>query len=107
MFSMSSNDRQGGKSRRSFLRNVVGGLALAIPAIQELSTPAQAAKPTPCLAACESVYAVYKGHDCGRHSGSCPTGKTTRCIGTYYFYCTCSGQFCFSEFDDEGPCKGN
>jgi len=35
------------------------------------------------------------------------TGKTTRCIGTYYFYCTCSGQFCFSEFDDEGPCKGN
>ena len=30
-----------------------------------------------------------------------------RIVGTYYFYCTCSGQFCFSEFDDEGPCKGN
>lgn len=89
-------------SRRVFTKRLVGGLAIAVPALRVLaSTSPAAAEPSCCSG---TVHLVSQGHDCGRYSNTCPSGTGQRCIHTYYVYCT-SGAFCRSLFDDDGPCR--
>jgi hypothetical protein len=92
-------------SRRSFIRFFAGGLAVAVPSLYTL-TSAFAATPA-CAATCQTVYAVYRGQNCGRFAGTCPQGNNRNCIGHYDFYCTCSGQYCFSTYPNLGPCGGD
>lgn len=94
---------EGGTDRRSFMKVLMGGIAVAIPAFSMLAT-ASPAHASPLV--CEEVYIEYEGHSCGRYDGSCPAGNTTNCVGIYYARCTCWGIVCYTFTDNEGRCSG-
>jgi hypothetical protein len=83
------------RNRRSFLRNVLAGLFMAVPAIRALWA-AEPASADPAHAHCASgnTYVVYRGHYC--YCG--------RMIGVYFVYCKVCGDVCRGFTDDEGPC---
>lgn len=59
--------------RRTFLRSLAAGVAIAIPAVRVLASGSQAsAKVIPHAAECSSVHEVYKGHHCTAGGTGCP-----------------------------------
>jgi hypothetical protein len=114
--------RGSASTRRVFIGRLVGGLAIAVPAIRVLgsSTPASAQtrahthvaggpSPDSCTGSCNpcsSFYVVYNGHNCGSIKGSCPTtGPFNECVGYYTKYSSIiRGYVCGTFTDAEGPC---
>jgi hypothetical protein len=83
------------RNRRSFLKNVLAGLFVAVPAIRNLWR-AQPALADPAHRHCASgnTYVTYYGHFC--YCG--------RMIGLYIIFCKICGDQCGSFTDDEGSC---
>jgi hypothetical protein len=115
--SESQSQRHAATSRRVFVRRVVGGLAIAVPAFRVLGSSTRAsagttAKSVPqicdqgCPDPCAKVHIEYKGHYCSLtpFSSTCGPGKGGTCYGRYVAYSTTTGQECYSFEDDEGPC---
>jgi hypothetical protein len=111
-----------GGSRRSFIKRMVGGLAIAVPAFRVLLSPSPASADTPrsqpadvpetCsggCSICSKVYVKYNGHKCqpyGIRTCPPPPGGGT-CIGYYTIYSAIvTGFVCGSFEDNEGPCRG-
>jgi hypothetical protein len=113
----------GRSSRRVFIRRVIGGLAIAVPAFGALlkSSPAPAEtlhasgaltpgsgprQINPCGPG--NTYTVYEGHKCqpyGISTCPAPPGGGT-CIGYYSVYSRVDGTLCSTYTDNEGPCRG-
>lgn len=112
-------------NRRVFMRRVLGGIAIAVPAFRVLASSAvasadtlkvpqgsaptaQACAATPdagCPGPCSKTYVKYNGHSCGGNPLSCPTGAVAFCIGHYTIYSAIiTGYVCGTFTDDEGPC---
>ena len=97
-------------TRRTFFRRLGAGLTVAVPSLYGLvhASPASAdedkrSSDSPLPGPCTYTYTVYQGHDCGPRT-SCPYGNDSNCIGVYYRYSRVTGQFCGSDYVNEGRC---
>jgi ferredoxin len=88
-------------NRRSFVRTLAGGIAVAVPAFGVL---ASAAPPAWAYVPCTATHEDYDGHSCGVLSNICPTGEVLTCIGHYTVYDNKLGIVCRTFTDDEGYC---
>lgn len=87
-------------SRRTFIQRLLASLAIGVPAFRILTETPNAHADNCAEAVCETVYLVYRGHNCGARE-NCPSGTRNNCVGYYDAYCTCSGQYCWSISDTE------
>lgn len=83
--------RPRGGSRRTFLKRIGAGLAIAVPAFRVLldSGPAFAA------GRCEFTYNVYIGHYCSSGGGPCNSCVGPgNCVGEYEKFDADTGHYC-------------
>jgi hypothetical protein len=94
-------------SRRTFIRRLIGGLAIAVPALRVLASSAPASA-SPDVRPCVKTYVVYEGHYCtSTGTSSCVTGdESGDCIGNYVVRDTYTGQICrrFTDVECRGCC---
>lgn len=91
--------RRDQSTRRTFMRRVIGGLAIAIPGFGVLvgTVPASAASRMPCN------YVKLIRQYCGNlPEGRCPVGDDHKCIQWWGVYNN-SG-LCYEYSEDVGPC---
>jgi hypothetical protein len=91
--------------RRSFLRTLIGGIGIAVPAIAVLgASPASASRRVPRINPCSSVYRKLIGNDCNGQP-TCPVGYGAECITTYAYISRIDGRVCSTFSDNTGPCQ--
>lgn len=97
------NRTRANDSRRTFLRNVLASLGIAVPALRMLASgsAASASEASPNIDPCAKVYEQYQGHGCTTSTwGTCPAGALDGdCVGLYYLRSTYTGEVC-GEFTD-------
>jgi len=107
----SSTASRSDSSRRTFLRGLAAGVAVALPAVRVLASGPQAsAKVTaiPNINPCSKTHTKYIGHYCTWGGGStCPAGDAGECVGEYVIYSSITGAVCGRFTDNEGPCGTN
>jgi hypothetical protein len=97
-----------GSDRRTFLRSLAAGVAIAVPAVRVLASGPQAsAKVIPHAAECSSTHEVYHGHTCTAGGTGCPVGDAGSCIGHWSVVSNITGRVCSTFVDNEGPCGTN
>jgi hypothetical protein len=92
------NRRVVSSTRRTFIKRVIGGLAIAVPGFRVLAGATPASADT---GSCSFIQ--YVGHTCGTKK-TCPVGNTKTCWAWYKVYDQ-YGNFCYEFRDNEGPCK--
>jgi hypothetical protein len=91
--------------RRSFLRTLIGGIGIAVPAISVLSASrASASTAVPTINPCTKTYLTLLGISCGGVAGSCPVGSGFECVAEWERRSAITGQSCGIFFTNEGPC---
>ncbi len=108
--SASPDDPQGsrGHTRRSFIRRVAGGLAIAVPAFRVLAGAGSASAANPCA----KTHDTYTGHYCSNTgtNGCNFNVHTGSCIGEYTVYsATQTGYVCgyYTDVECEVCCHNS
>jgi hypothetical protein len=97
-------------SRRTFLGRLMGGLAIAVPAVRVLaSAPSAAAKSSaiPNINPCSKVYLVILDTWCSTGQAGCPSGSAGTCSQEIEERSATTGQSCGSYIRQVGRCGTN
>ena len=93
-----------GSTRRTFLRSLVGGVGIAIPAFGALVA---AAPPALAVNPCSSVRVHLVTQWCSAGGSGCPVGNAGTCTQEWQRTSTITGQSCGVFYTNVGPCGTN
>jgi hypothetical protein len=96
-------------SRRTFLRRLMGGVAIAVPAMRVLASAPSAAASSdiPHINPCSKVYLVILDSWCSTGQAGCPAGSAGTCSQEIQERSATTGQSCGTYIRQVGRCGSN
>jgi len=97
-----------GTPRRTFIRGLLTGVGIAIPAFGVLvSAPQPAAAAIPNINPCTKTYRTLLDQWCSLGGGPCSVGSGGTCVQQWQRRSVLTGQSCGTYLADAGPCGVN
>lgn len=90
--------------RRSFLKGLVGGLAVGGTALGVLASESPASAAVPQIDPCAKVYRTILDTYCTNGQTGCPAREGYTCYQEYELRSSTTGQNCGTGIDDLGEC---